>query len=179
LMLARAQGPAVREPVALDEVARTVVDDVNDAAKARRISIKPSLGSCIVAGDPVLLEHLVRNLLENAIRHNVDGGWVHVESGANGAARFSVSNSGVVIQHVSVVDLFAPLHRGDFDRVHTSGTGFGLGLAIVKAVAEGHHGRVTAEPLVDGGMMVEVTLPALEAVPRPRVSVGPRVALGS
>jgi signal transduction histidine kinase len=91
--------------------------------------------------------------------HNTDGGWMEVRTGSNGMAQLHVANSGRVIPQTSVDELFVPLHRSDADRMHVPEQGFGLGLAIVKAVAEAHHGWVRAEPLAEGGLAIDVTLP--------------------
>ncbi len=173
LLLARTQGRTERRPVAIDEVARSALDDLRHAVTRRGISLTMRLTPCTVTGDPVLLEHLVRNLVDNAITHNVEGGWVNVETQTNGMARLRVSNSGVVVPPTSVEDLFI--------RMHTPDGGFGLGLAIVKAVAEAHHGRVCAEAFDEGGLAIEFTLPSADpAVPHLSWLAGlPPAALGA
>jgi len=159
MTLARAQGQLQRHVVGLDDLARVVLAELQTETASRHISLTLSLVPCRVWGDAVLLEHLVRNVLENAVVHNVDGGWVDARTDGNGVARFRVVNSGGVISRSAIEQLFLPLHRGDSDRLHGSDGGFGLGLAIVKAVAEAHEGRVRAEPLEGGGLAIEVTFP--------------------
>jgi signal transduction histidine kinase len=160
LVLARTGGGLERQPVAIDEVTRSVLGDLQSDVTTRNISVTTNLAPCAVTGDPVLLEHLVRNVLDNAVAHNVDGGWMSVETEIKDMTLLRVSNGGLMISRSSVDDLFIPLHRGRFDRMHASDSGFGLGLAIVKAVAEAHRGRVRAEPLEAGGLEVEISLPA-------------------
>jgi signal transduction histidine kinase len=162
LMLARAQGPIRREAVALDEISSEVLTDVQRAIADRRLSLSSVLARCTVWGDPFLLEQLVRNVLDNAIRHNIDGGWVDVRTEADGIALLRVANSGALPPGSSVEDLFLPLHRGGSDRMHGDG-GFGLGLSIVQAIAEGHGGRVTAERLAAGGLSLELALPRADS----------------
>jgi signal transduction histidine kinase len=110
-------------------------------------------------GDPVLLERLVQNLVENGHRHNVAaGGWVLVRTGAWDRSVFvEVSNTGPQIQPYEVPALFEPFRRLGGDRV--SGSGAGLGLSIVRAVAQAHGGSVHAQARPDGGLIVTVTLP--------------------
>ena len=160
LVLARTDGGIERQPVAIDQITRFVLDDLQSEVSTRDISQTTNLAPCTVTGDPVLLEHLVRNVLDNAVTHNVDGGWMSVETQTKGTLCFRVSNGGLMVSRSSVDDLFIPLHRGHSDRMHAPDSGFGLGLAIVKAVAEAHHGRVRAEPLEEGGLQVEISLPA-------------------
>lgn len=162
LVLARARGQLLRREVAVDELASAALTALQGELAERRIAVTSTLGSCTVSGDPFLLEQLVRNVVENAVLHNVDGGWMHVRTEANGIARLRVANSGALPPDSSVDDLFLPLHRGSPDRIYLPVAGFGLGLSIVREVSEAHGGRVTAEPLADGGLSVEVALPRAE-----------------
>jgi signal transduction histidine kinase len=113
------------------------------------------------AGDPVLLERLVQNLVENGRRHNIpeDGGWVRVRTGVWNATVFlEVSNSGPQIPAYEVPSLFEPFRRLGADRTAGS-SGAGLGLSIVRAVAHAHGGGVRADARPEGGLVVTVTLP--------------------
>ncbi len=111
------------------------------------------------AGDPVLLERMVQNLVENGRRHNVpDGGWVRVATGSRGDAVFlEVANTGPVVPRYEIPGLFEPFRRLGGDRV--AGPGAGLGLSIVRAVVHAHGGRVEAVPREGGGLIVTVLLP--------------------
>lgn len=113
------------------------------------------------SGNPVLLERLVQNLVENGVRHNISGGWVHVStaSGPSGQMVLQVSNTGPVVPRYEVPALFEPSYRLGSDRLATA-SGVGLGLSIVRAVAQAHGGVVEAEPREGGGLVVTVTLPA-------------------
>lgn len=119
-------------------------------------------GEAATAGDPVLLERLVQNLVENGWRHNVeDGGWVRIVTGTQGGTVFvEVSNSGPVVPRYEIPGLFEPFRRLGTDRV--AGRGAGLGLSIVRAVARAHHGDVRAEPRQEGGLTVIVILPGAD-----------------
>jgi signal transduction histidine kinase len=137
----------------------------------------PPIGvlGCLAGGDAALLERVVGNLVENAVRHNVEGGWLavttrrvpdrateHADRAAEHTDRGSptvelvVASSGPVIDPDRVPDLFEPFRRGT-DRV---GPGSGLGLSIVRAVVRSHGGSVSAEPVPGGGLSVRVLLPA-------------------
>jgi signal transduction histidine kinase len=162
LTLARTSGPLAHEAVALDRTARDVLDDLHDEAEQRAISVGSDLIPCAVVGDPMLLDHLVRNVLSNAVVHNVEGGFLEVRTYRDDQAHLIVANGGPVIPTSCVEDLFLPLHRGGSDRIQDGTQGFGIGLAIVKAVTEAHHGSVIATALVDGGLTVEIALPAVD-----------------
>jgi signal transduction histidine kinase len=147
----------VTERVGLDlaEVARHVVDQT-----ASDVPVRCALAPAPTAGDPVLLERLTQNLVENAVRHNVDGGWVQVTtSTADGRALLTVDNTGPVVPAYEVETLFQPFRRLRAERTGR-GRGFGLGLSIVRAVARAHGGQVRAVPREGGGLTVTVTLPA-------------------
>jgi hypothetical protein len=111
-------------------------------------------------GDPALLERIAGNLLENAVRHNVPGGWisVHTEPVQGDWSELRVSSSGRLLATDRVTELFEPFRRGGVDR--TAQTGTGLGLSIVRAVVAAHGGQLYAEGIADGGLGITVRLPA-------------------
>ncbi|MDE3132662.1 MAG: HAMP domain-containing protein [Acidobacteriota bacterium] len=112
-----------------------------------------------VAGDEVLVQRLVANLLINAVRYNSVGGLVEVATGStNGRAMLTVTNTGPVIPAIEVTRLLQPFQRRDPRRAH-HGDGHGLGLAIVKAIADAHHATLVARPRPQGGLTVEVSFP--------------------
>jgi signal transduction histidine kinase len=132
------------------------------ASEVERLGLRVSrvLGAAPVAGDRALLERLVANLVENAVRHNQPGGWVEVDTGRAGPlAVVRVANGGPSIPPDLVGTLFEPFRRLDPDRTG-SARGAGLGLSIVRSVATAHGGTTTARALPEGGLEVRVELPA-------------------
>jgi signal transduction histidine kinase len=163
LVLARSDGQAregldQREPVDLASLVPAAVAAVAPEASARRLQMSTETRPAPVEGDPQLLERLVGNLVENAVRHNVDGGWVTVRTGTESGAFLSVLNTGPAVPAGEVEELFQPFRRGGTAR--TGSRGAGLGLSIVRAVAAAHGGAVSAAPRVEGGLEVTVHLPA-------------------
>jgi signal transduction histidine kinase len=162
LTLARNQrGLTVREDVDL----ATVAEDVLDLVNLRDRHPHPSLQPAVTSGDPVLLERLIANLVDNAVRYNIPGGdvWVRTSTVA-GRPTVVVTNTGPAIPPDAVDGLFEPFHRLH-DR--TTGNGFGLGLAIVASIAAIHHGTVAAHARPDGGLEVVLTVPpSPRSVPR-------------
>lgn len=150
------------EPVDLAAVAGQAVADRRDEAAGRNISLTIECAPARCSGDPRLLEIMVSNLVDNAVRHNVDGGWVKVvtSSGPAGAA-LGVSNSGPTVRPEQVDRLFQPFQRQGGVRTHRA-DGHGLGLAIVRAVADDHRARLVAGARPDGGLDIEVSFPAAE-----------------
>jgi signal transduction histidine kinase len=160
LLLARTDGMGlgVVEPVDLAGVVATAWQAVRADAERRSITASFLGGSATAAGDPALLERVAGNLLENAVRHNVDGGWIEVlVDGGPGVSKLRVHSSGAPVDADRVAELFEPFRRGGVDRTAQSGTG--LGLSIVRAVVLAHRGQVAAEAVPGGGLTVTVHLP--------------------
>jgi signal transduction histidine kinase len=118
-------------------------------------------------GDPVLVERLVTNLIDNAVRHNVPDGWIQVATGTrDGMVFIDVANGGSVIPESEVPALFEPFRRHCDRTASPSGVapgqpdGAGLGLSIVQSVVAAHLGQVTARPGSGGGLEISVLLPA-------------------
>ncbi|MFG3557476.1 sensor histidine kinase [Micromonospora sp. NPDC047557] len=147
-----------RTPVDLAEVCAHVTDQAGK--QAPDLPVHLSLAPAPANGDPVLLERLTFNLVENALRHNLAAdGWVEVRTGlVGGRPTLTVTNSGPVIAGYDVETMFQPFRRLSRERV-AGARGFGLGLSIVRAVARAHGGSVDAQPRAGGGLTVTVTLP--------------------
>jgi signal transduction histidine kinase len=98
----------------------------------------------------------VTNLIDNAVRHNIRGGDVQVDTRTcSGHAVLSVSNSGQVIPPTEVDRLFQPFQRLGPRPARRDG-GHGLGLSIVGAIATAHGATVEARALPEGGLAVDV-----------------------
>ena len=176
LALARSES-TLRDDARLDlaDLVGDVVGEQVRAADAAAVTLDLALASAAVAGDRALLERLVGNLVENAIRYNRPGGWIRVEvDSTDGAATLRVANSGPVVPPDVVATLFAPFQRGPANGRNRP-TGFGLGLAIVRAVAAVHGGNVTATAQGEGGLAVTVRLP-LASSPPPSPAAAPSAA---
>ncbi|GAB3888844.1 ATP-binding protein [Kibdelosporangium lantanae] len=143
-----------------------VVDHVASMVPAGDVTVHSDPGEAPTNGNPVLLERLVHNLVENGVRHNIAAdGWVRVTSRTQpyGVVEVEVSNTGPVVPPYEVESLFEPFRRLA-GRSHEPSQGAGLGLSIVRAVARAHGGTVHAEPRPGGGLVVLVRLPAAPAV---------------
>lgn len=161
LLLARTEGAglAVREPVDLSTVVSSAWTATKSDADALGLTVDFQCEPTHTTGDPALLERVAGNLLENAIRHNVDSGWIDVRVETDDPwSVLRVSSSGRPVPADRVAELFEPFRRGGVDRTAQSGTG--LGLSIVRAVVSAHGGQLYAEPVGEGGLTVTVRLPA-------------------
>jgi signal transduction histidine kinase len=158
LTLARSEGGIQRrDPVDLADAARLALGQAGAEAAARDIAMHPTLDPAPVRGDRRLLERLVANLVENAVRHNRDGGAVEVRtSEVAGRSTIEVRNDGEVIPPEALGSLLEPFQRLDRG---ARGDGAGLGLSIVRSVAEAHGGSVELRARPAGGLIVRVSLP--------------------
>src|SRR6266702_3903330 len=157
---------STHSPVDLADILRRIATESQAAAQQSGVEIRTALASAPVAGDPALLERLVQNLIDNAIRYNqAEHGWVAVTSGLDDAtAQLTVENPGPPVPTYEIPSLFEPFRRlaTTERRAAVSGNhGAGLGLSIVRAVAHAHGGDVHAVPRRDGGLTIHVRIPAL------------------
>jgi signal transduction histidine kinase len=135
-------------------------------------------GGHLVRGDPTLLERMLANLVDNAIKYNHPGGTVWVRHGGQPATRpkrpgeraeppfaedgqlvLSVANTGPPVPRAAMPQLFEPFNRAGRGR-EPAARGAGLGLSIVAAIARAHGGSVAARPRPDGGLELAVALPS-------------------
>jgi signal transduction histidine kinase len=153
------QGPDQVEPTDLAATTATVLDELTPAATARGLAVTGSLAPATVSGDPRLLQRLIANLLQNAIRHNVEAGTISVDvSDGDGQARLLVSNSGPEVPADQLQRLTEPFQRLGPERVGQDG-GVGLGLSIVAAIADAHGATLRLSARAGGGLDVEVRFP--------------------
>jgi signal transduction histidine kinase len=153
------QGGAHRdEPFNLATAAEDAIDAATAQIERLGLRLQTDFDPAETAGDPQLLDRMVSNLVDNAVRHNMPGGEVCVASGVrDGMAFLRIANSGPQVPPEVVPSLFEPFRRLD-GRI--GGDGAGLGLAIARSVAAVHGTTVQARSRPSGGLDVEVTLAA-------------------
>jgi signal transduction histidine kinase len=156
------------DPVDLADIARHVTTESQSAAHSAGVDIRTHLQPAPVTGDPVLLERLTQNLLDNAIRYNLpEHGEITITTNTiDGNACLIVANTGPSVPAYEIPSLFEPFRRlPTTERLADSTAsstrpGIGLGLSIVRSIAHAHSGDVRAASREDGGLIVEVRLPA-------------------
>jgi signal transduction histidine kinase len=160
LALASSEGGIVQaRPADLAEIVAPALDREEAFADDGALQLEAALASAPVLGDPVLLERLAENLIENAVRYNAAVGWVRLRTGIErGEAFLHIANPGMRIDPGAVEELLEPFRRMESSRARSTG-GYGLGLAVVRAVAQAHGGRVAVLARRDGGLEVTVSLP--------------------
>ena len=160
LTLARGQaGLNKKEPFDLAVVTDRVLISRLADARNRGLTVHQALDPAPAAGSQALAERLTANLVDNALRHNVPGGRIDISTRTAGSnAVLSIANTGPEVPAAALDRLFQPFQRVTADRT-SHGEGLGLGLSIVNAIAEAHGAAVTADPLPEGGLTVDVVFP--------------------
>jgi signal transduction histidine kinase len=159
LTLAKSSLP-VEHDVALDlaELVSNQLAKLQPDVEERSLLVAVDCSEAPVSGDAVLIEQAVANLLQNAVRHNVSGGEIHVTTFGDGdSSVLKVENNGDPLDPEVVRHLVEPFRRARAERTAVS-EGAGLGLSIVSAIATAHGGAVTLRSRNGGGLCAELRL---------------------
>jgi len=161
LVLARSEsGNLQLRPVSLDEIVGVAVGELVEAESFRALRVDLDLESVAVVGDESLLESLVRNLVDNAARHNRPNGWVRIRVAgvdANGERRglLEIENS-----------TRSSVGAGSDDvGVAETNTGNQIGRTVVQSIVDAHLGAVEWHSNDDGVVLVRVSLPGGSPAP--------------
>jgi len=160
LTLATSDQPlASVEQVDLATAAEDAIEAAAPGIRRLGLQVDAALEPAPTTGNRLLLERMIGNLVDNAVRHNNDGGWVRVHAGtSDGRARFTIANSGPIVPDALLPSLFEPFRR--VAERTGAGDGAGLGLAIVRSIGTAHAADVDARSMPAGGLLVTVTLPS-------------------
>lgn len=162
-LLALAQGeqrPVATQPVDLATLAAEALTARRSAAAHQDLTIRADVQQAAVArADPAQLSSLIGNLLDNAIRYNIDGGRVDVATRRDARrAVLTISNTGPIVPTDAVGRILQPFQRLGATGPQNGNTG--LGLAIVRAIAGSHEADLHVRPNPHGGLTVTVAFPA-------------------
>jgi signal transduction histidine kinase len=153
-----------RERHDLSEIARLVLDSRQSDVARRDLHVTASLDAAPVDGERQLLDSLVANLVDNAIRYNIDSGRIDISTSVvHSQARLSIRNTGPVVPPSELPRLFRPFQRLAADRTSSSAQGHGLGLAIVQAIIDAHRATLSVAADPDGGLELTVDFPTVQS----------------
>ncbi len=142
------------------EVVSQALEVVHPQAELRSVSIAVDIDEGLTGYcDGMQMVHVVRNLVDNAVKYTSEGGEVRVWAGTQGSAlAIQVSDTGIGIPHGEIPRIFDRFYRVDKARSRRLG-GTGLGLAIVKEIVDAHGGEVSVESELGKGSTFTVKLP--------------------
>jgi signal transduction histidine kinase len=147
LLLARSENLTTepRDQFDLGELAGEIAADLAGPARDAGVELRAELRPAPMTGITGLIDRLVVNLVENAIRHNTSPGWITMTTRAAGDdATITVRNTCQTATPGPTDQLFEPFHRGPAPLSGPPPAGHGLGLSIVRAIAQGHGAHLRA-----------------------------------
>jgi two-component system sensor histidine kinase KdpD len=150
----------------LEEVVGSALARVEKHLGERRVDIRLPPDLPLVPLDPLLIEQVLINLLENAVKYAPGDAPIEISASVeNHTARLAVADRGPGFAPGEVTRVFDKFYRGQ--AVGTR-SGAVLGLAIARGIVEAHGGRITAEPRSGGGALFRFTLPLAAEPPEVR-----------
>jgi signal transduction histidine kinase len=152
-------GPGEHGSVDLAAITSATLAAARLAISRLDLHVQTDILPAALDGDPLLVQQLAANLIDNAVRHNMPGGNIQITTSTSPAgAVLSVISSGPVIPAADVDRLFQPFQRLGPRPARRDG-GHGLGLSIVRAIATAHAATITAQTRPGGGLAIDVTFP--------------------
>ena len=150
-------------PFDLSAALTSAVQSYDGLSPRHRLEVELPGTPLRAVGDPAGLQHVVGQLVENAVKYSPAGGTVTVRARADdGRAVVEVADEGVGIPEGDGVDLFAPFSQAGATNTREYG-GVGLGLYIVRQLVEAQGGTVAAANRPGGGAVLSFTLPLTTA----------------
>lgn len=155
------EGTLETERINLYAVAGDLVDVLQENAKKHGVTIALEGDDCFMIGNRMMMEEVIFNLCDNAIRYNKEGGNVTVHVGATDrGCVLKVADTGIGIKAEHQERIFERFYRVDKSRSKKTG-GTGLGLAIVKHIVARHGAELTIDSEWGKGTIMEVTFPKI------------------
>lgn len=154
------------QPVAFAPLMHRIDESVRARAHAQsvRVVFDGTNEACVCHGDAHLLERMLDNLLDNALRYTSAGGTVEVRWWCEREQiKFTVADTGPGIAPADLPHLFEPLYRSDAARSQETG-GAGLGLTIAQRIVQAHGGTLHAANRPGGGAIFTGCLPQAHAL---------------
>ena len=147
------------EPVDLADLAEEAVRDLQAEADKKHVTLHCGTQSACMTGVRRLLYEIIYNLIDNAVKYNVDGGRVDIQvAGEPHNVRVTVKDTGIGIAPEHQGRIFERFYRADKSHSKASG-GTGLGLSIVKHAVQYHHGSIDLQSQPGKGTQISVTFP--------------------
>ncbi|MCR4715689.1 MAG: two-component sensor histidine kinase [Lachnospiraceae bacterium] len=140
------------------EMSKDCVNNLSSQAEKRGITVKCLGEATFITADKSLIEEMIDNLLQNAIRYNKDNGNVEISiKSVDNKAIITFSDTGIGISKENLDKVYERFYRVDKSRSRETG-GTGLGLAIVKDIVDLHSGEITIKSELGIGTKITVSL---------------------
>jgi two-component system phosphate regulon sensor histidine kinase PhoR len=141
------------------ELTAEIVNRFNNIVQEKNISVKLTGSLALINGNRRMIEDLISNLLDNAIKYNKVNGNVYISIlNMENYIVLNVSDTGIGIPKEETERVFERFYRVDKSRSKKIG-GTGIGLSIVKHIVEYHKGKLTIRSEIDKGTEIKVILP--------------------
>lgn len=138
--------------VKVDKALIEILDSLEDRIKARNISVITNIAKCETVGDAKLIDELIRNLIDNAIKYNVDNGKIMITLNPS---TLTIEDTGIGISKEYQSRVFERFYRVDKGHSKEIG-GTGLGLAIVKHICEIYQYELKLESTIGKGTKITI-----------------------
>lgn len=154
---------AQREPIDLYEISESVIGHLQSTAAKSDVSITLSGESAVINGSRQILDEMIYNLCDNAIKYNKPGGFVKVNISKKGfLATLSVEDNGIGIPEEDKERVFERFYRVNKSHSKEIG-GTGLGLSIVKHSAAFHNAKIELDSLLGKGTTIKIIFPTADS----------------
>lgn len=149
------------EKVSIGDLLNDISLDLALGISEKNITIQINETPCFIKANAVMLRHAFSNILQNAIKYNIENGSIDVYvNSKDNICKIVVADTGIGISEMAAAHIFEPFYREDKSRSRKIG-GAGLGLSIVKNIVEEHGGTVFYRPNYPNGSIFIVELPII------------------
>jgi heavy metal sensor kinase len=158
-------GKLKQEKVDLAEVIQNACELFYPLAEDKGITLECHVpGTCALLGDMRLIQRMIANLLDNAIKYTSRHGSVHITAQKQDekSVTVSINDTGIGISEKDLPHIFERFYRGDPSRPRT---GNGLGLSLAQAIAQAHGGKIDVVSSPGQGSTFTITLPGSPHTP--------------
>jgi signal transduction histidine kinase len=149
-------GHIEKKPIDIASVIANAQATCKAQIEGKQITLNEDIAEISIAGDAELLESLLQNLIENAVKYSEDGGWIDILTySENGESVIAVSDCGRGMEESEISKITEPFYRVDKSRSRTDG-GVGLGLALCARICEAHDARLTISSKIGVGTEIKI-----------------------
>ncbi len=160
LQLASEDHADLRDDISLQAVFEEVSRELEPVAEEKQVRIVVHANNCRLQGNKTLLYRAIVNLTANAVKYNLQGGWVELAAREkNGFVEITVRDNGIGIAAEEIGKIFEPFYRVNQSRSPAM-AGSGLGLSLVKTIIDKHGGTIDVTSIKGKETTIQVRIPS-------------------